>query len=348
MKARKVLFNGECEEIDFVKKDYDDRFVIEIDRNFEFENVKYIDVMYDEYYAKSGDDGYFVLPQSRSDEDGMLVYFNEKENMIFESGRSLSAFMYGVKKETESFLAIITLNCLTYTYVVEVKDNKYYIYPRFIVNGDEPYDNFEVTFFKMTKGKDSYSDMAVKYRSYMIEKGFLTPIEERMNENLKYACESIYVRIRQGWKPVPSVIEEQTIENEPNMHVACTFAQVEEIMQSYKNKKIDKAEFCLVGWNVKGHDGRWPSALPAEESLGGEKGLKKLIKKAKELGYTISCHTNSTDAYTISEYYCDDDIKVGKNQQILKHENMWSGGRARWVCPSKYLEIAKKISGILS
>lgn len=40
MKARKVLFNGECEEIDFVKKDYDDRFVIEIDRNFEFENVK--------------------------------------------------------------------------------------------------------------------------------------------------------------------------------------------------------------------------------------------------------------------------------------------------------------------
>ena len=78
MKARKVLFNGECEEIDFVKKDYDDRFVIEIDRNFEFENVKYIDVMYDEYYAKSGDDGYFVLPQSRSDEDGMLVYFNEK------------------------------------------------------------------------------------------------------------------------------------------------------------------------------------------------------------------------------------------------------------------------------
>ena len=132
------------------------------------------------------------------------------------------------------------------------------------------------------------------------------------------------------------------------MHVACTFAQVEEIMQAYKNKKNDKAEFCLVGWNVKGHDGRWPSALTVEESLGGEKGLKKLIKKAKELGYTISCHTNSTDAYTISEYYCDDDIKVGKNQQILKHENMWSGGRSRWVCPSKYLEIAKKISGILS
>lgn len=43
--------------------------------------------MHDEYHAKAGDEGYFVLPQSRSDEDGMLVYFNEKENM-WSGGRA--------------------------------------------------------------------------------------------------------------------------------------------------------------------------------------------------------------------------------------------------------------------
>ena len=47
--------------------------------------------------------------------------------------------------------------------------------------------------------------------------------------------------------------------------------------EAMKNAGIDKAELCLVGWNVRGHDGRWPQAFPVEPALGGEEELHWLI-----------------------------------------------------------------------
>ncbi|MBQ4159669.1 MAG: hypothetical protein IJD83_01945, partial [Clostridia bacterium] len=70
-----------------------------------------------------------------------------------------------------------------------------------------------------------------------------------------------------AWKPVPCTIAEQTPENEPDVHVACTFDDVIKVMEAYKKAGVSKAEFCLVGWNMKGHDGRWPQILPVEESI---------------------------------------------------------------------------------
>ena len=46
-------------------------------------------------------------------------------------------------------------------------------------------------------------------------------------------------------------------------------------IKEFKSQGIDKAEFCLVGWNVSGHDGRFPQLSPVEERLGGEKKLRK-------------------------------------------------------------------------
>jgi hypothetical protein len=42
-----------------------------------------------------------------------------------------------------------------------------------------------------------------------------------------------------------------------------------------------RAQLCLVGWNQKGHDGRWPQIFPVEEALGGEEKLRRLIRKAR-------------------------------------------------------------------
>lgn len=105
-----------------------------------------------------------------------------------------------------------------------------------------------------------------------------------MTPEIKYAADSLYIRVRLAWKPAPSPVEDQTPETEPPLHVACTFEDVERIMRSYKEAGVDKAEFCLVGWNSKGHDGRWPQVFPVEEELGGEEGLLKLIAEAKRLG----------------------------------------------------------------
>ncbi len=127
------------------------------------------------------------------------------------------------------------------------------------------------------------------------------------------------------------------------MHTACTFVQVEELMVEMKRQGIEKAEICLVGWNRKGHDGRWPQVFPVEPALGGEEGLRKLIAHAKRIGYRITCHTNSSDAYRIADCWNEAEIIKTKDGALSVNKNAWSGGRMYNLCPKvayeKYLQM---------
>lgn len=147
-------------------------------------------------------------------------------------------------------------------------------------------------------------------------------------------------RIRLGWKPAPSPIACQTQENEPEMKVACTFAGVERLIAEMQAQGIEKADLCLVGWNKSGHDGRYPQMFPVEEKLGGEEGLRRLIQKAKDAGYRITCHTNSTDAYQIAENWSEDLIIKDKDGKLETENAMWSGGSMYHMCAVKGKELA--------
>ena len=103
------------------------------------------------------------------------------------------------------------------------------------------------------------------------------------------------------------------METEPPVKVACDFDRVGDILEELKRQGVDKAEICLVGWNVKGHDGRWPQAFPVCEELGGEEKLRALIQKAQKMGYQITCHTNSTDQYEIADCYDAENTRVLRN-----------------------------------
>ena len=148
------------------------------------------------------------------------------------------------------------------------------------------------------------SNEIIKYREYLLATGQMPkPVRERIgkNEHLSYASVSPEIRIRLAWKPVPTPELHQTLENEPKMTVAVTFDQVKEIVDELKRQGVDKAQLCLVGWNVKGHDGRFPDHFPVEEELGGEAKLRECIKYTQDNGYKIVAHTCRTDIYEISK-----------------------------------------------
>ena len=169
----------------------------------------------------------------------------------------------------------------------------------------------------------------------------LLPLAERVKHDplMAYgATDMPVIRIRMAWKPVPTPVQEQTLETEPPMHVACTFHDVELLMDEMKRQGIEKAELSLVGWNIRGHDGRWPQMLPVEEALGGEAGLRSLIAHAKELGYRISCHTNHSDAYRIADTWDERDIIHKKDGSLSVNADCWSGGRMYHLCPQVALE----------
>ena len=291
-----------------------------------------------------GDEGYFVIPQSSQYDDCMLSRFcGHTDGERFE-GKTPFFPMFGVKHGAKSFLAVITGLPYNAHIVAEKKDGRYLIYPDFVLSPARvPYETLAVTYYEMPFADADYSGIARAYRTYLLSYGGCKPIAERENEILRYAKESIYVRVRMGWKEVPSPVAEQTPETEPPMHVACDFDRVGVLMDAFHARGIDKAEFCLVGWNIGGHDGRWPQALPVDERLGGEERLRALIAHAKELGYHITCHTNSGDAYSIAEGFCEDWMqKDEKGNTAVTEGWFWSGGRAYQLCPQRALEIAQE------
>lgn len=296
--------------------------------------------------AKNTEQGYFVVPRCEECSDYAICFWDKHEEDFEQKFSMLNMPVFGIKTEAGCYLLIADGMKYDFGVRVVLKDGKYSVYPYFEVNGEQPYEDFSFHLVKLTGENANYSGMARYYRNYRIQKREIVPLKERMKNNacLEYAVNSVMIRIRCGWKPAPSSIRHQTIENEPRMHVACDFERVGKLLDELKAQGVEKAEICLVGWNVKGHDGRWPQAFPVCEELGGEKKLRQLIQKAQNFGYQIVCHTNSTDQYEIADCYLEENSRMSKNgNRVIEYNAAWSGGEMSQLCPKIAYEQAKKI-----
>lgn len=289
--------------------------------------------------AKLGDDGYYVLPND------FLFRFDSKTDQIY-SLNSQPMPIAGALTPAGCWLEIVKGLQFENTISIVVKNGVYSLRRRFDFKDVNPYEDIIVDYYPLVGDDASYSGMGRTYRKYQLERGRIRPLKERVlnNEYLKYAAESPEIRIRQGWKPAPPTVLEQTPENEPKMKVAVTFRRVKDIIDSLKSVGVSKAEICLVGWNVRGHDGRWPTALPVEPSLGGEKDLRELIGYSQENGFQITCHTNSSDAYTISDRFSEDIIVKNPDGQFATGKQFWSGGRMYKTCLCQMNEIVSEVN----
>ncbi len=304
-------------------------------------DIEYLDFLDEEFTAKSGDSGYYVIADFGR-KGSRLCYFNDKPDSERIFKQDLLP-LFGVKKADKTQLIIVEGLKPEFSIVVGVKNNEYYIYPRFNLKDQTAYEDIRIRVLTLDKDA-TYSDMAVEYRKYQLNRGEARPLAEKMKERkeLEYAVTAPEIRIRMGWKPAPTKVLEQTLENEPEMKVACTFDRVCDLIDEMKNQGIDKAQICLVGWNKSGHDGRWPQMFPVEEKLGGENGLRHLISYAQENGYQIVCHTNSTDCYGIADTFSEDIVVKKQDGSLSINSTEWSGGRMYDLCPVKALEYAKE------
>ncbi len=287
--------------------------------------------------ATTGEDGYFVMP------NGEIGTFHEQNGE-----RSVKNYMpmpvFGMKNPRATFVAIVTGMPYAYTLVTQAKAGAYAIFPRFEPTGQAAYDDIAVEYHLLTGDQADYSGMARVYRKYQLDRKACVPLKERVKgrPELAYAAQSLAVRIRLGWKPMPTPVEEQTPGTEPPMKVAVTFDRVGEILDEFKRQGIGRAEVCLVGWNRKGHDGRFPQNFPVEEQLGGEAKLRQLIQKAQLMGFQIVCHSNSSDAYRVADVW-DEEYIIKKPDGTLQKNAALSGGRMYDVCPRRaYERFAQK------
>ena len=343
MKA--ICFDGTVIDMEPTVKTKGDITSISLSKDIDYSKIERIEFDCLGVVARTGDEGYIVLPRSEDGcNDYALFMFNRHKNDFYRKIQRCNMPIFGVKTSEKCCLAVVS--GMTYDYYMDVviKNGEYRVYPVFEVNGEMPYEDFEVSIFSLFGNDADYSGMARRYRKYRIEKGELTPMSERMknSETLKYSASSVMVRVRCGFKPAPSKVLHQTLENEPEMTVACDFDRVGDILDELKNKGVEKAEICLIGWNVKGHDGRWPQMFPVCEELGGEEKLRKLIKKAQDMGYQITCHTNSSDQYEIADCYDPENTRLDRFLKPVKDKIAWSGGEMYQLCPKIGYEQTKE------
>ena len=280
--------------------------------------------------ANDGEEGYFVA------EDGLLYGFKHAGMQEFKrDAKNLRMSMSCLKTERSAYLAIAKSLQFESIQTYRHKDGKYTFSYDYDISKCGAYEPLVIDFYPMPKGEENYSAMARRYREYLIESNQMPQmLKERVkdNEHLAYAATAPEIRIRQGWKPVPTPVEHQTLENEPEMRVAATFDQVKDIVDELKRQGVEKAQLCLVGWNHKGHDGRYPTVFPVEPSLGGEEKLRECIKYAQENGYRIVGHTNRTDCYEISSDW-NNGADAAKNPDgSLQANRAWSGGQMFNIC----------------
>ncbi len=277
--------------------------------------------------AKKGEEGYAIFTTNQA------CSFTQDNGKIEQ--RRMALGVTGMKTERDTFAAIHKGLRYEYSTVLLAKNGEYSMYYRFLINEMffDPYEDIIIDFYPL-KGKDAnYVGIAKVYRKYQLERGEVKPLRERVKGNpaLKYAAESIFVRIKHGSKPRVREIEHQTPDNEPKIDVYYTFDDFMDIMRAMKKTGIDKASMCFVGWNSGGFDGRFPDIFPVEEKFGGEKKMREAIELGKSFGYRMNNHICNTDFYRIATRFDEDDIAKTPEGKLRPYAHM-AGGRAYNPC----------------
>jgi hypothetical protein len=307
--------------------------------------------------ANEGEEGYLII----SREVGALCYYNNKEPQEYKlpvyNVNGIDMPLFGAVRGTAGFAGIVTSGQFDAQFCINTnrdENRRYSIGPEFDLRSfkDEELLNEDLTaeYHFMPTDKANWVDIGKCYRHYNFKHRDIVPLKQRIKESpeLAYASLAMEVRLRLGVKPVPYEIVEQTLENEPAVRVFLTFEKVRDIFDEFKSQGIKEAEFCLVGWNKGGHDGRYPQILPVEPVLGGEDELRKTISYGKSLGYQVVAHDNYIDAYRIAESWDEGYLARNHEGGFLKG-GQWGGGQAYHTCISQMYDLfAKKNLSIIS
>ena len=306
-----------------------------------FENTATVSIESDSFRKNATDKGFYLIPGETNSAGNAKIGFKKLDSDENITVCFPTLNYYAVNNGVATYVMAVEYSYI-YNLKVEYKDERYNISLIIDTNKNLVEDEFGIKVITLDADAD-HNDIAKAIRNLRLELGEIRPLSEKMAERpeLEYAAKNPLIRIRMGWKPVPPAIEEQTLENEPPMYVACTFRRVREFADALHKAGVEGAEISLVGWNQKGHDGRWPQIFPVEEALGGEEELIKTIKHVQSLGYAITCHTNTTDHYSIADSFNKAQLLKNKDGSFNTH-GVWAGGLAYSPCPITQYEYAKR------
>ncbi len=320
------------------------RIVLSKDELNGIKNLKNVDILLPVCYAKKGECGYFINTRN------MIGTFKLDNATYSTKARNPVAF-FGMKNPRATWAVIVKGLRLEYSMVAIADKGQYKVFPRFeieMMEGFPVYEDAIVDFYPLCK-KATYVDMAKVYRKWQLDRGEVKPLKERIKTNpkLERMAKSIVCRVQHGGKPAPrdkkgrKIPTDFTPETELPMRVSTTCEQATEAIKNLKKFGCEFVDLQEVGWNIRGHDGRYPQLLAVEPAIGGEEKLKETVETAKKLGYNISAHVNHTDVYKIANNW-DESYVAKRKDGSLMYVGAWAGGKAYTPCPHAIFELFPK------
>lgn len=153
-------------------------------------------------------------------------------------------------------------------------------------------------------GQSSYSDMAVAYRTYLLEEQGL----ERRAGNAGTVIDLFMTAPEDGL-----LFDVQ--------RTVTTLEQAGEILDAMQAAGIENAQVSLKGW-AKGGYGNSPDRLPVERAVGSNKELTALMQKAEDMGFNLSLTANFLEADVDAGGYSKrNDVTYLSNYAILTNED---------------------------
>ncbi len=187
----------------------------------------------------------------------------------------------------------------------------------------DPVDPIErVVRFVPLRGENAgYAGMGRRMHKFVLAKAGRGTLAHRAEQNsdIAYAANSFVLKIIHACKDIGSV----NGDGELRVFTTCTDAAKQ--LAAIKDAGIDRLYVQLTGWNVEGHDGKWPTRFPVEPKIGGETALRELISAGKALGFQMQVHDNYIDLLKRSPEF-DPDLCVGSVHGGPLKRGCWAGG----------------------
>lgn len=185
-------------------------------------------------------------------------------------------------------------------------------------------------------GKGGWAAFARSYRSHLrTDRGCRTWAEKEADHRaVEFFSRGFLLKIMQGHKS-------RQLDGRGPYHSATSFEEARQILETLRSDGIQNIVAEMVGWNIDGHDGRFPMRFPVNPQEGGEEAFRKLIEWGHAQGCIVSVHDNCYDAHEIADNFQPEDCVVLRNGKVWRNIP-WAGGFTYKICPTRALEYFER------
>lgn len=184
--------------------------------------------------------------------------------------------------------------------------------------------DYSVCLMFLPAGEDTYSDMAVAYREYLMDGGLTANIGEQ----------TVAIDLFMSAPEEGLLFDTQ--------RTVTTLSEASDMLDALADAGVTRAKLSLKGWS-KGGYGAIPNRFPVEGAVGSTKELTALMAKAADMGSEMSLTVNLTEAdHDQRTYSKRNGVVYLSNYAILTDEEEETFILSSEVIREKYEAFAKK------